>query len=284
MRRVALIAAIIGLLIGGLFTNRQMAHIQIPAEHLFNIAAFPITNTLLASWLSILLLMALSIAATTRMQLVPGGVQNLMEMVVETLQRLTEMVAGPKHARLFFAPMATIFLFLLVSNWMGLLPGFGTIGLWREEHGETLFVPLLRSAATDLNVPAALAIISVGLSQYFGIRALGSWRYIGKFIRVEPLWRARNARDLLFAPIDLFVGILETITEVAKLISFSFRLFGNIFAGELVLAVIFFLIPWVGALPFYGLELMVGIIQAFVFAGLSLAFWTVAVTSHGEAH
>src|SRR5262249_7027906 len=162
----------------------------------------------------------------------------------------------------------TIFFFVITANWMGLVPGFGSIGYWENVPGEEQqeFVPLLRAATTDLNTTLAIALTSVIATQVFGLRTLGGG-YVSKFINFR-------------GPIDFYVGILELIAEFAKIISFTFRLFGNIFAGEVLLAVIVFLVPWIAALPFYGLELFVGFIQAFVFAVLTLVFMTLATTAH----
>jgi F-type H+-transporting ATPase subunit a len=161
---------------------------------------------------------------------------------------------------------------------------------------ETVFVPWLRSPSTDLNTTVALALISVALTQAFGIKAQGIFGYLGKFINVKAAWNLIGAligrkpkpakasgyvMMVMFAGIDLYMGVLELISEVAKILSFSFRLFGNIFAGEVLLAVISYLVPYLLPLPFLGLEVFVGFIQAFVFAVLTLVFMTVATIGHG---
>jgi F-type H+-transporting ATPase subunit a len=165
--------------------------------------------------------------------------------------------------------VATIFIFVILGNWLGILPGVGSIGINEVEEGHKVFIPILRSMNADVNMTLALAIISVIATQVFGIAALGVFKYAGKFL-VNPF------RD----PIGAFVGILELISEIAKLVSFSFRLFGNIFAGEILLTVIAFLVPWFAPMPFLVLELFVGFVQALVFALLTLVFMKMAVTSH----
>lgn len=245
-----------------------LAHIQLPGERVFAVAGVAITNTMLAGALASLVLVWFGWAATRKMQEKPAGLQNVAEMVVEGLLGLVEGVAGRHLGRQFFTLVATIFLFILTANWMGLLPGFGTIGVWEHEHGETIFVPLLRSASTDLSTTVGLAIISVVMVEYFGVRTLGAKSYLSRFINFS-------------GPIEFFMGILETISEISRIISLSFRLFGNVFAGEVLLTVIGFLVPFVAVLPFYGLELFVGAIQAFIFAILTLVFLTLATIEHG---
>lgn len=277
--------------------------IEIPAEEVFQLFGFPITNTLIASWLAMLVLILLSYFGTRHMKLVPSGLQNLLEMVVEGFFGLVEDVAGARWARKFFPIVMTIFLFVIVSNWMGILPLYGSVGWLHEAHGDMtgyeiqeiggnaailtgqeaehghgyVLVPFFRSAATDLNMTLALALISVGLTQYFGIRALGL-KYFTKFIIID------FSHGAFEGFVNLFVGILELISEFAKIISFTFRLFGNIFAGEVLLGVIAFLIPYIVSLPFYGLELFVGFVQALVFMMLTLVFFALATLGHGEAH
>lgn len=226
--------------------------------------------------------------------MIPGRRQNFAEMIIETFYDLTVSVGGEKWAPHFFPVIMTIFLFVLVSNLLDpLTPLLAAIGIKRVEHGYTEIIPLLRSPSTDLNFPIALALISVGLTQFYGIRAHGFFGYLGRFINVSGLVRfvqvlmgkrKGNAFGALFMGlIDFFMGIIEFISEVAKLISFSFRLFGNIFAGKVLLLVIPFLLSFLVPLPFLGLELFVGLIQAFVFAILTLAFMRMATLSHGES-
>ena len=164
--------------------------------------------------------------------------------------------------------MGTLFIFIIFLNWFGLLPGVGTIGFYEIEEGhevaEKVFVPLFRAGSADLNTTLALALISVVSIQISGIKTLGK-EYIGRFFNFKN-------------PIYFFVGILELISEFSKIISFAFRLFGNIFAGEVLLTVIAFLIPVIAPLPFLGLELFVGFIQALVFSMLTSVFLSLATT------
>jgi F-type H+-transporting ATPase subunit a len=274
-----------------------MPEIALPAEPIFSIpvVGFAVTNTLLATWLTMLLLIVGSIAVTRNLKMVPSGLQNLVEWGLGVLLGLAESVAG-ERGRKFFPLVATIFIFLLISNWMGIVPGFASVGLIHEAHhgghevhqlsvlgfnlnilqaeevgehdtGWTVF-SFLRSAATDLNTPLALALISVVMTQVVGFQAQGI-RYFSKFI---------SFKDVL----GLIVGPLEAVSELAKIISFSFRLFGNIFAGEVLLAVLAFIVPYLVSIPFFALELFVGLMQAFVFAMLTLVFMAMATMGHGS--
>jgi F-type H+-transporting ATPase subunit a len=257
------VGAILLIAVGMLVFPVKLAHIQLPAEPIFHAGSIPVTNTMLAGWVASIFLLVLFWRGTANASLVPRGVQNLVEYAVEFLLGFSESVAGVEKGRRFFPLVATIFLFVITSNWMGLLPGFGTIGL---REGEEL-IPILRGATSDLNTTLAIALVSVVATQLYGLRYLGL-EYPARFI---------NFRE---GPIGFYVGILELIAELAKVISFTFRLFGNIFAGEVLIAVMTFLVPWGILLPFYGLELFVGFVQAFVFAALTAVFMSLATTSH----
>ena len=245
-----------------------MIHVSLAAEKIIDIFGFPLTNALLTSWLVIAIFLVGVLLLKKEMHLVPRGAQNAVEFVIDNLLGFMTTVAGSREkAEKFFPIVATIFLFILVSNWVGILPGVGSIGFYEHgEHGE-VFVPFLRSANADLNVTLALALIAVTLSHFFGMISLGIFKHLGKFFNFKN-------------PIDFFVGILEFISEFAKIISFSFRLFGNIFAGEVLLVIITFLVPYVAPIPFYGLEIFVGFIQALIFAVLTMMFLVVATEHH----
>jgi F-type H+-transporting ATPase subunit a len=231
-------------------------------------------------------------------QLVPKGIQNVMEMVVEVGHDLVRDIAGSRVSK-FFPIVMTIFLFVIVSNWFDIVPGFGTIGILEHppidsgtkgyiangpiltsqeapsrEEGY-IVVSFFRPPSTDLNFTIGLALISVGLSWYFGIRAQGA-AFFKQFFDLSVLRKSKMGIVFVFA------GLLEFIGQFTRILSFGFRLFGNIFAGEVLLAVIAFLIPYVASLPFYGLEVFVGFIQAVVFMMLTLVFFVVATISHGS--
>ncbi len=262
-------------------------HIQLPAEGIFHIGGFTITNTLLASWLSIIVLVALSWAVTHRIKLIPSRLQSLIESALEWMLNLCQDVAGEKNGRRFFPVITTFFLFVLMNAWLGLLPGFGSI-LIAGTEGESAY--LLRGANTDINLPLALALISFIFVEYMGISSHGGLRYMKKFVNagqffrgVGQLFRGKlraGFSGLFMGAIDIFAGALEGLSEFVRILSFTFRLFGNMTGGEILILTMIFLAPWVVALPFYGLELLVGLVQAIVFGGLTLVFATVAVTPH----
>jgi len=258
------------------FLSYRRMNVSITAETIANVAGMPITNTLISSVLTAFILVVISYFATKNTKEVPRGLQNLFEAIIEALFNMVDSVTGDrKQTYQFFPLVATIFIFVVTSNWLGLLPGFGSLGFYEiakegaHEESGAIFIPLLRSANSDLNATLALAIISVLATQIFGIATLGALKYAKKFINFN-------------SPITFFVGILELISEVAKMISFSFRLFGNVFAGEVLLVVIMTLVPFIAPLPFFGLELFVGLIQALVFAMLTLVFLKTATTPHVE--
>lgn len=243
------------------------------SETITYIAQYPLRNTLIASWLTMAALIILALIFRKKgYKLVPTGFQNFIESIVELLFNFFNSVTqDKKQTKKFFPIVATIFIYIIIANWMGIFPGVGSIGIREIHEGHPVFLPLIRSAYSDINMTLAIAIISVISTQILGIIALGFFKYAGKFF-VNPL------RD----PIGTFIGLLELISETAKLVSFSFRLFGNIFAGEILLTVMAFLVPLIAPIPFYGLELFVGFVQALVFAMLTLVFMKMAVTLHEE--
>ena len=262
--------------------------IQLPAETVFHLFGFPITNSIITAWLSIIVLVILAWAVTHRIKLIPSRLQSLLEFAIEWMLNLCVDVAGEKNGRRFFPIVTTIFLFVIMNAWLSLLPGFGSIVITGAE-GEP--VHLLRGANTDINMPLALALISFVFVEYLGIRSLG-FHYFGKFLRMGQFFRGIGQLfrgklragfvGLFTGAIDIFVGMLEALSEIVRIVSFTFRLFGNMTGGEILILMMLFLAPWVLALPFYGLELLVGLVQAIVFGGLTLVFATVAVTPHEE--
>ncbi len=267
-------------------------HISIAAEELFRIGSFPVTNSLLVTYLTILLFLIIVLLVRAKRNIVPAGLQNVVEYIMEYFYNLIcDVFGSEERGRKFFPLIVTIFLFVLIVNWFGLLPGVGSIGFYREEHQEQVvenkehlsgeehvntehpaneehhkvFVPLFRGASADLNTTLALALISVIFTQIYSIQVLGFKGFLKRFIKLKN-------------PIMFFVGILELIAEIAKIISFSFRLFGNIFAGEVLLTVMLVLLPFVVPLPFLALEIFVGLIQAIIFSFLTLFFIKIATT------
>jgi len=290
---LALIAVLFPL---GLIFRVGPPQISVAPEPLFHLSLgehqeFVITNSLFTTWIAMLILIVVSWLATRDMKMVPSGLQNFVELVIESLDGLIHDVAGNK-GRKFFPVVVTIFLFVITSNWLGLLPGAGTIGIWEEHNHERVLVPLLRAPSSDVNMPLAVAIVSVFMTELFGIQALGFFNYTSRFVNVRRLVLFFKALvgaaprqgmwgNLGFGVIDVFTGVIEFISEMLRLVSFTFRLFGNIFAGEVLLVVMAFLFPYLLPLPFYALEIFVGFIQAFVFALLTLVFMHIATIEHG---
>ena len=327
--------------------------VSVRAEELFHIGGYTVTNSLLLTWIVMLLLVVLAVVATAKLRRgdeqalrQPRGLQNTMEMAVEAFYNTMSGVS-PKYAARFFVIVATIFFLVLPANWAGLVPGVGSFGTCFAEselhHSEAapaaegasaeaveteqknwgaftnqcaqsadakirdeakakglvfdtpltaeqepeylrlateldesgqiapLFHPYLRAGSADLNLTLALALISFLTTEFWGFRKQGLG-YLSKFF-INPFKHGL---------IQTFVGIIELISEFARIISFTFRLFGNIFAGEVVLLVMAFLFPTLLSLPFYGLELFVGAVQAFVFAMLTMAFIDMAGEAHGD--
>lgn len=243
-------------------------NISIAPEVLFHLGGFPITNAFLITLILSITVILLSVLFGRRLQSIPTGVQNVFELVVEGWWNMAQSISGDKVlARRFFPIVTTIFIFVLLSNWVELLPGMGTVGVYGEHHGETMLIPFLRSGSADLNMTLALAIVSVFSIQFVGIATIGVVKYAKKFF-VHPLHKPYF--------VGTFVGLLELLSEVIRMISFSFRLFGNIFAGEVLLIVMLNLVPYIVPLPFLFLELFVGFIQAAVFAILTLVFMKMA--------
>ncbi len=299
-------------------------HVSLTAEKIFNLGPLPVTNSLLLSWVVLVLVGIFAVIFRARLKQSPAGVQNIVELAIESFHDLAESVTNNfKQARQFFPVVFTIFLFVLLNNWAGLLPGVGSIGFFENEKTseelaipetpltkdyseavdeslattkdlnvvdlgedtekipekpannspeekttthEAIFVPIFRAGTADLSFTLALAFVAVILVQVMGVASLGGG-YFKKFFNFSN-------------PIHFFVGILEIVSEFSKMISFSFRLFGNIFAGEVLLAVIISLAPFVVPMPFYGLEIFVGLIQALVFSVLTLVFFKMASAAH----
>lgn len=286
-------------------------HISIGAENLFNIGGFQITNTMLTSWAVVIFLVIVSFVINRGMKKRPNGKLSLaVEGILNGFIDFMSSFAGDKKtARKFMPIVATLFFYVLTSNWAGTLPGIETIGINRpvdvvetniepivddsksisglenheekientthsdntkEEHGE--FLPLFRTVNSDLNMTLLFAIVIVLGSHIVGFSTIGAKHHVGKFI-VNPL---KN-------PIGFFVGILEIIGEFSRIISLAFRLFGNIFAGSVLMLIISFLAPYIIPIPFLGLELFVGFIQALVIAVLAVMFLSSATHKH-ESH
>lgn len=238
--------------------------ISLAAETLFTLGPLRVTNALLASWLVTAGVVVFALWFRRGLTVIPGRVQGALEKTFEWLLGLMDGVTGHREkSERFFPLVASLFLFIIALNWFGLLPGVGPVGVYQEHEGQVVLVPFLRGGNADLNSTLALALIAVVATHALGIRKLGFLSHVGKFLNMK-------------SPIGFFVGILEAVSEFAKVLSFSFRLFGNIFAGEVLLLIVASLVPFFAPLPFFGLELFVGFIQALVFSTLTLVFLELA--------
>ncbi|MBI2355627.1 MAG: F0F1 ATP synthase subunit A [Candidatus Doudnabacteria bacterium] len=258
------------------------------AEPIFHVADFPVTNSYIASVLAVLFFILAGLILRQKTDLIPKGVQNFAEGVLEFMLGYVDRVTSDRAKSMKFLPIVGgLFLFILFSNWLGLLPGIGSIGRYIELHGKIEFAPLLRPANADLNMTLAMAVFGVFVPHILGIAAIGFFKYANKFIKLGDLVQAvrKGGISILTGLIEFGIGFLEIISEVAKLISLSFRLFGNIFAGEVLLTVMAGLFVYFLPLPFMFLELIVGLIQALVFSMLVLVYLTMATAPvHEAAH
>lgn len=261
------------------------------AEVLFHLGPLPVTNSLVNTCIATVGIAFFAFFFSRRVQLVPGALQIGAEQILEQLLGYFDKVTNDRALSRKFLPfVGTLFFFILLSNWLGLMPGTGSIGFWKMHGAEREFIPLLRPANSDLNLTLALAVLTVVSSHAVGITSVGVWTHINRFFQIGAIWQAlRELKPLkvLTAFVELLVGMIELMTEFAKMASLSLRLFGNIFAGEVLTTVISSLFAYAAPLPFIGLELIVGGIQATVFSMLALVYFTLLWRKpHGshEAH
>lgn len=274
----------------------KLPNIGLAPDVIFYIGGLPVTNTLLCTWLSIVVLVVCFYFGSRRGDLIPRGLQNLLEWMVELLRGMVEGVVGKERGRKFFPLVATFFTFIVVSNLLDIFPGIDTVGAVDSAkvaqaggHPIVIFgfiyflfgnisnavVPWIRPATTDLNLNFAMALIAVIVPQVFGFITLGPIEHLGKYINIKSLLKFS-----MEGFIEFFVGLLEIISEIARILSLAFRLFGNIFAGSVVLAVFAFILPALADVIFIPFEIFVAFVQAFVFSLLALVYLQLATTSH----
>lgn len=243
-------------------------HISLAADRLGEFFGVPLTNSLLLTWVVLGILSIVAIAVGRNIRLIPNRLQSFFETLFETIfGYMAETLESRELARRYFPLIATIFLFIFTANMIAFLPGIESVGL--EEKGR--FVPLLRPVNTDLNVTLALAMISFLVIELSGIFTLGFLKYAGKFVTFT-------------SAVGFAVGLLEVIGNLARLISFSFRLFGNIFAGHVLVIVAVFFVPFVLPVSLMLFEVFVGFLQAAIFALLTLVFVKLAVAPAHDEH
>jgi len=254
------------------------------AEPVFNLGGLEVTNSLLNSWLAVIIIIIISLVVGWRVKKIPRGIQNYAEVILEGAMNMADSVTGSRaKTKKIFPITFSIFIFILINNWLGLLPGIGSIGFLTVHEGHSVFVPFFRGGTADLNTTLALALFAVIGSNIFGFLTVGIWKYLNKFINLKafaeiPKKFRKDPAIIIVNPIKAFVGLIEIIGEVAKVASLSFRLFGNIFAGEVLLAAMAVIFAFVLPVPFIFLEVIVGIIQALIFAMLTLVYFSIAST------
>lgn len=259
------------------------------AEPVFANSILPITNALLTSWVAVLVIVVIALAIKLKLKKIPGTIQHIFEITMEGALSLSDQVTGNrKLSEKIFPLVFSIFLFVLFNNWLGLLP-LGAIGTIQVHDGHQMFVPFLRGGTADVNTTLALGLIAVLGSNLFGIITIGAWKTANKYLNFRALGSAvknikKEKTGIIVGPIKFFVGILEFIGELAKIASLSFRLFGNVFAGEVLLVSMSTLIAYAVPIPFLFLEIIVGIIQALIFSMLTLVYFTIATHDHEGEH
>ena len=237
-------------------TSTVMLDITFQPEYIADILGFRVTNTLLTTFL-VTVIIAVTAVILSRSHRKPGLLLRVVRYVIFQALRLTEMVVGDKTRARRVLPLAlTFFIFITTANLLALIPGF--LGSFYVKTA-TGTVSLLRSPNSDLNTTVALALVAVIATQMF------SWQHLGVRLYIRRFFDLRS-------PIRFFIGVFEIISESVKVLSFSFRLFGNVFAGEVLLLVVAFLAPYLVPVPFMILEIFIGVIQAFIFAMLTLSF------------
>ncbi len=342
-----LLSLVVGILFMGLGIVFLKGPLEIPTlviEPIGHIFSIPIRSTVIQQQIAMIAVLLLVFVGTRNMKTVPGRFQSLVEIIVEALLNLCERAAGPINGRRFFPVVATIFLFILGANWLGFVPGTGTVYKFVEaetvfehiiESGESdphahLFivdsstkniplggfsyqidgvesdefdlhttegnfesqskelkesgltaghlVPVLRPANTDVNTPLAIALWSFLFVEFWGVAGLGFFGYLSKFFNFKRLLKG----NIGFGFIDVFVGLIDLVSELVRLVSFTFRLFGNVFAGEILILMASFFFPLGLVMGVFVMELFFGMIQAFIFSILTLIFGILAVSHHGE--
>jgi F-type H+-transporting ATPase subunit a len=253
------------------------------AVEIGRIFGLTITNSMVVTWVAAIALIVFARAATRNMGQVPGTAQNLLEWMLEGVYNLLESIVGPHLVKKTFWFLATIFLFILFANWISLVPGVGTIGWGHQtDHGFVIDQPLFRGANADLNMTLAMALI------FFALWIVWALQEVGVRGMAKELFGAKGESSGLMKPlmaaIFVFAGLLEVVSILFRPVSLSFRLYGNIFAGENMLETMSRMVPglgWLLPIPFYFMELLVGLVQALVFM-LLCAVFTLLICQHEE--
>ncbi|MFA6325111.1 MAG: F0F1 ATP synthase subunit A [Candidatus Paceibacterota bacterium] len=257
------------------------------AEPIHHFKNFTITNALFTSWIAVLIIIIISIIVRKKIREVPGKVQGTFEMIIEGGLSLCDQVTNSRALSIRIFPIAiSAFFFILINNWLGLMP-LGGFGLVERVHDSLVFIPFIRGGTADINTTLGLSIMAVIGANMFGVFSIGLWKTFNKYVNLKILGQIgkkiiKEPTIILVAPVTFFVGLIEIIGEFAKIASLSFRLFGNIFAGEVLLASIAALVGYIIPIPFLFLEILVGFIQALIFSILLTVYFTIAASDHDE--
>ena len=248
-------------------------NISLAPEIIFYIGGFGVTNTLFWSFFISLFLVLITFILRVSIKTIPGRFQNFIEVLLEgSLDFINNITGDKKKTKILFPLIVTLFVFILTANLFTFIPGQAALTINKGEGG----VPLFRAVMSDYGMVFVLTCISVIIIQIVSIIAVGPFGYLTKFINFKKIFKARSISDFLYGLLDVFLGIMDFIGELAKVLSLSFRLFGNMFAGEVLTAVMLFLMPFIAPLPFMFLGLITAVIQAFVFSVLTLVFISMA--------
>src|SRR3989338_7072360 len=270
-------------------SEQPTQHITLFAEPIAHFGSFTLTNALLTSWVAVAVIIILAVALRSKLREIPSWIQNLFEIIVEGALGMCDQVTGNRALSMRIFPVAiSVFFFILVNNWLGLLPlgGFGIVE--QGEHGLS-FVPFLRGGTADINTTLALAFMAVLGANIFGIFSIGLWKTFNKYVNPKVLGSIftkirHEPTVIIVAPITFFVGLIAIVGEFAKIASLSFRLFGNVFAGEVLLVSMAALVAYIVPIPFMFLEILVGVIQALIFSMLLVVYFTIGASDHAEEH
>ena len=266
--------------------------VELPASTIFHLGPLPVTNTILTSWITVAILVLIALFVTRRSKLIPGRLQGAVEAIIEWMYNFCKDVAGPENGRRFFPFVTTIFLFVLLNALLNLIPGFGSITFTNAEGT----FPLLRGANTDINTALGIALLAFIFIEFWGFKN-NKFGYLKKFFNFSrglkgwgQLFTGKfksSIGNIMMGAIDTFVGFLEFFSELIRIVSFTFRLFGNMTGGEILILILFFLLGFAG-LGFiqlgYVFEMLVGAVQALIFSGLTLVFATMAAEKHEGEH
>jgi F-type H+-transporting ATPase subunit a len=271
---------------GAAVTNIEKNESSLPqkAVEIGRVFGLPITNSMLVSWMAALGLIIFAQLATRKMEQVPSGAQNFLEWLVESVYGFLEGILGPHLVKRTFWFFGTVFIFILFANWVGLIPGVGAIG-WGHvtPHGFKIDRPLFRGANADVNMTMAMALIFFACWIYWALRELGPIGFLKE--QFAPKGESTGLLKIVMMVVFFAVGCLEVISILFRPVSLSFRLYGNTFAGENMLETMAHLVPglgWLLPVPFYFLELLVGVIQALVFMLLTAVFTLLICHTEGE--